>query len=52
MLVHLQRENGADSDGQRVYLGRLSAEGEGLHLLLIDKQLDHLGRYGHFIQLP
>ena len=52
MLVHLYREDGAYSDSQGVSLRRLSADGEGLHLLLIDKQLHDLGSYGHFIQLP
>lgn len=52
MLVHLQREDGADADGQRVSLRRLSLQGEGLELNLIDKQLHHLGSYCHFKQLP
>ena len=52
MLVHLQREDGADADGQRVCLRRLSLQGEGLVLHLIDKQLHHLGTYCHFKQLP
>ena len=52
MLVHLQREDGADADGQRVSVRRLSLHGEGLVLNLIDKQLHHLGSKGHFKQLP